>query len=181
MMVVCWVGLAIAASAQRYWGSQTVQISFFSSTPIENIEAHSQTAATLLNTETNEIAVQININSFRFRKELMQEHFNENYLESDQFPYGTFSGKINERIDWSKAGNYNVTATGKLTIHGKTQERTIVGKLTIKPQKIIIDSQMEVLLADYNITVPKIVFQKIAERISVSLKATLTPRPNDTK
>lgn len=181
IILACLVNLVTIAYTQKYWDSQSVQISFFSTTPVEDIEAHAQNATMLLDTETNEVATRIKINSFKFHKELMQEHFNENYLESEKFPYGSFSGKINEKIDWNKPGAYAVTVTGKLTIHGKTQERTIAGNLKIEAGKITIHSKFEVLLVDHQITVPKIVFHKIAERINVSLSATVTPRHDNKK
>lgn len=174
-ILLCLLSLRAESFAQKYWSSQSAEVSFFSDAPLENIKAISQTAGILIDTETNEIAVKIGIKSFKFQKELMQEHFNENYMESEKFPYGTFSGKINDPIDWRKSGKYQVTATGKLTIHGVTQDRTLSGTLKVEPDKISLDSKFDVLLVNHNITIPKIVFQKIAERIDVSLKAKMLP------
>jgi polyisoprenoid-binding protein YceI len=85
-------------------------------------------AQSVINTTTGEIAVKVPIKSFVFENGLMQEHFNENYLESDKHPFATFKGKINESIDWTKPGNYPVSATGKLNLHGVERDQTIKGQ-----------------------------------------------------
>ena len=107
--------------------AKTCEISFFSSSPLENIEAINKAAKPLLNIATNDIQIKIAISAFVFAKPLMQEHFNENYMESDKFPNAIFKGKINEKLDWTKDGEYKVTVTGKLSIHGVEKDRTIDG------------------------------------------------------
>ena len=105
----------------------------------------------------------------------MQEHFNENYMESEKYPMGTFKGKIMEVIDYTKNGTYDVTAKGQLTLHGVTLPRDLKGKLTVENQKISLISSFEVKLVDYKIDIPKIVFAKIAEVISVKTKYNFSP------
>src|SRR5687767_6559813 len=114
------------ASAQLYT-AKSGTASFFSEAPLENIEAHSNSVQSILNTATKSVAFIITIRSFQFKKDLMQEHFNEKYLESDKFPNATYSGKINEDIDLSADGTYNVTSTGKITMHGQEKEITAPG------------------------------------------------------
>lgn len=154
--------------AQQLFTATTSEITFFSDAPLEDIEAVNKASQSLLNTGTREIAVKVPIKSFVFPKSLMQEHFNENYLESDKFPYALFKGKINEAIDFAKAGTYDVTATGKLTIHGVERDQTLKGKLTVMPGKMNLNATFEVLLADHKIKIPEVVFMKIAEKIAVS-------------
>jgi hypothetical protein len=84
----------------------------------------------------------------------MQEHFNENYVESEKFPYAIFKGKLNEKIDFSKDGEYKTTATGKLTIHGVEKERTIEGTVMVKGGEIIMNSSFKVTFAEHNIVIP---------------------------
>src|SRR5689334_16420423 len=99
-------------------------VSFFSVAPIENIDAHSSSLNSELDIATNEIVFVVPINSFQFKKPLMQQHFNEKYMESDKYPEATYKGKINEKIDWTKNGTYKITSTGTLTVHGVSKDRT---------------------------------------------------------
>src|SRR5690242_744137 len=101
--------------------------SFYSEAPLENIEANSSSVQSILNTTTKSVAFIISIRSFQFKKDLMQEHFNEKYMESDKFPNATYSGKINEDLDLSKDGTYDVTSTGKITMHGQEKQITVPG------------------------------------------------------
>ena len=105
----------------------------------------------------------------------MQEHFNENYMESAKYPNAKFSGKINEKVDYTKNGEYKVTCTGTLTIHGVAQPTTISGTLKINEGKVHLDSKFAVKLKDFKIEVPKLVFQNIAESIDVTMTATYSP------
>ncbi|MBI3501568.1 MAG: YceI family protein [Bacteroidetes bacterium] len=159
--------------AQIYTG-KSYEISFFSHGPIEDIAATSKSAQVMLNTAKNEIAVKVTIKGFEFEKKLMQEHFNEKYMESDKFPYATFSGKIKDTIDYKKDGVYKVSVTGKLNIHGVEKERTIPGTITVKGGEITIDSKFPVALKDHNIEIPSLVTQNIAEIVETKINSTLT-------
>ncbi len=149
--------------------------SFFSAAPLENIEAKNTSIKGILNTSTKEVHLIIPIRQYKFEKALMEEHFNENYLESEKFPNATYDGVINESIDFTKDGVYEVTSTGKLNIHGVDQQRTEKGKLTIKGDEISLETEMKVKLADFKIEIPKLVFQNIAEVVDVKFSATLKP------
>ena len=106
----------------------------------------------------------------------MQEHYNENYMESEKFPQATFIGKVNETVDYKANGTHSVTITGKLNIHGVEQPRTISGTIEIKDGKIIIDSKFDVKLVDHKIKVPTSVIEKIAEVIQVTYHSELVPK-----
>jgi hypothetical protein len=164
----------IASFGQIYM-AKTCEISFFSESPLENIEAINKAAKPILNTATGDIQVKIPISSFVFAKPLMQEHFNENYMETDKFPAAFFRGKINEKIDYGKDGEYKVTATGKITIHGVEKDKTIEGTLTVKGEQIMIQTKFMVHVADFKIEVPSLYVQNIAEDVAVKLNATLEP------
>jgi polyisoprenoid-binding protein YceI len=156
--------------AQPYYKSnQSNKISFYSKAPLEDIHAVNKDATSIIDIATRNVAFKVPIKSFKFENALMQEHFNENYMHSDKYPEGTFAGKIIEYIDLKKDGEYDVTATGKLTIHGVTQNRTIKGKLIIKNKTAIIDCKFDVFLKDHQIKIPKMVVQKIAEKIEVTV------------
>lgn len=142
---------------------------------MENIEAVNKAAKPILNTATGDIQIKIPIKGFTFEKPLMQEHFNENYMESEKFPDAFFKGKINEKIDYTKDGEYKTTATGKVTIHGVEKERTLDGTLTIKGGQITIETKFMVHVVDHNIKVPSLYVKNIAEDVIVKLNATLDP------
>lgn len=160
--------------AQIYM-AKSCEISFFSSSPLEDIQAINKAAKPIVNTATSDVAVKIVISGFQFEKPLMQEHFNENYMESEKFPNATFKGKINEKIDWTKDGEHKVTVTGKLMIHGVEKDRTINGIVKIKGQEITISSKFNVHIADHGIQVPSLYVQNIAEDVEVKLNAVLEP------
>lgn len=166
---------SLATSGQPVMISKSAEITFFSEAPVENIEAKNNSVNSIVNTNTGEIAFMVSIRGFKFEKELMQEHFNEKYLESDKFPQATFKGKILDSLDWTKDGVYPVTATGTLTIHGIEKAVTEKASLEIKGKEIHLSGQMLVAIADYNISIPKLLFQNIADTIKVQLKSDYVP------
>lgn len=152
------------------------EVSFFSSAPLEDISAKNNRVISMLNTETGELVVRVPINQFDFPNKLMQQHFNENYMESEKYPYGTFKGKLNEGIDFSKPGTYEATANGVLNIHGVDQKRSLNGKVIVgQDGKVQLQTKFTVALADHKIDIPRIVFNKIAEKIAVSANFSYQP------
>lgn len=172
--LVVAVGTAKAQSASLY-ATNSGQTDFFSETPVENITAINKAGQCIVNTATAELVVRIPIKEFDFPNKLMQEHFNETYLESEKYPTATFKGKLNEKIDFSKEGSYDVTATGTLTIHGVAKNRTMKGKLDVRNGQITLVTDFDVALTDHNIEVPKLVFMKIAQVIKIKNRYLLTP------
>lgn len=162
-----------SANAQPFYKSEkgSNQISFYSKAPLEDIQAVNKDATSIIDVSTRNVAFKVPIKSFQFENKLMQEHFNENYMHSDKYPDGTFTGKIINYIDLKKDGEYEVTVSGKLTIHGVTKDRTIPGKIKIQNKKAIIDCKFDVFLKDHNIEIPTMVVKKIAEKIEVTLHA----------
>lgn len=149
----------------------TGSISFRSDAPLELIKASSNLLKGVFNAEKKQFAFIIDIKSFKgFNSPLQKEHFNENYLESDTYPYASFEGKIIEDIDFHKDGIYNIRAKGNLSIHGVIQERIIKCDITIKNGVISIKSNFTILLADHNIAIPKVVHEKLASEIKVEVK-----------
>ncbi len=159
------------------WMTRMGKISFYSSTPVENIEAVNNQISALLETQTGDVAFVVPIRGFKFEKALMQEHFNENYMESEQFPKATFKGTIveYEKVDFTKYGKYIVTVKGQLTIHGVTKFVTITGALQVEKNSTTIASKFLVKPADYNIKIPSIAASKIAEKIEVTVDCKLNP------
>lgn len=146
-------------------------ISFFSSTPLEDIEAVNNQVASILNTDTGELVFQVLMRSFRFEKKLMEEHFNENYVESEKYPKSTFSGKIlnlND-IDLQKDGEHIVNVEGELTIHGVSRNIKEAGMLKIENGNISASSVFIVKPEDYKIEIPNVVRENIAKEIEVKV------------
>lgn len=167
-----WV-VALEGTAQKCIAEKS-SITFFSDALIEDIKATNVKGASMLNVETNDLVFSIPIRDFQFAKKLMQEHFNEKYLESDKYPKATFSGKL-LNFNSSQSGKQSVQAKGKLTIHGVTREVEIDGTAT-KDDKITIASKFILKLADYKVEIPQLMFQNIAEEIEVTLEFTYKPQ-----
>lgn len=149
------------------------KVYFKSDAPLELIEATSTDLKGLVDFEKATFAFTIASNTFEgFNSKLQREHFNENYLESAQFPKSSFSGKIIEEINPENNGLYEIRTKGILFIHGVEQERIIRAQVKIEDGLIYIKSSFSVLLQEHNITIPKVVYQKIAEEIFVEIEAT---------
>jgi hypothetical protein len=158
--------------AQNF-GTKNAEVVIFSSTPIEDIKAVANKGVGVFIGKSKEIAFQIPIKNFAFAKGLMQEHFNENYMESDKFPYAKFKGNVQQEIDLLKDGTFPVSVKGVLNVHGVDRPRTIPGQIEIKNGTLRITTRFDVACADHNIKIPTLVVTKVAEIIKVSLDATL--------
>jgi hypothetical protein len=150
------------------------RVTFRSDAPLELITANSQQLKGIIDPTKKTFAWSVDIKTFEgFNGPLQREHFNENYLESNKYPRATFTGKIIEQIDFQTNGTYTVRAKGTLTIHGVAQERIIKSTVTVKRGVVRIQSAFMVPLADHQINIPRVVYQKIAEDISVAIDAEL--------
>lgn len=174
MLVAVMVCGLTTAYAQKYM-TRTGKVTFFSSTPLENIEAFNNETAAVLDAATGDFVFQAPIKSFRFEKALMQEHFNENYMESSKYPKAEYKGKISDlgNVNFTKNGTYNVTTKGKLTIHGVTNDVTLPGTVVVKDKTITINSDFKVVPQDYEIKIPGLVENKIAKEIEVTVNSIL--------
>ncbi len=166
-MVLCF-----RAEAQGLLIDKASRISFFSEAPLENISAVTEKASSALDTGRYEMAFKVAINTFEFKKRLMQEHFNENYMESNRFPHATFNGKINEPIDWHRDGTYPVSVVGMLDIHGVEKRYVIPATITVKGASVAATAKFNVRVADHDVKIPRIVIKNIAEVVEVTVSAT---------
>ncbi|WP_246141733.1 YceI family protein [Phaeodactylibacter luteus] len=165
-----------ALLSQRYLLNEG-EAYFRSDAPLELIEARSKALRGVIDPEARAFAFSVPMSSFEgFNSPLQREHFNENYLESDVYPVATFSGRIIEEVDFSVPGDYVVRAKGKLNIHGIEQERIIKSELKVDGSGVHLKSDFTVLLEEHGISIPKIVYQKIAEEIAVRVEGTLAPQ-----
>jgi polyisoprenoid-binding protein YceI len=144
----------------------------------EKIEALSNSATCILDVSTGEMAWQVLLKGFKFEKALMQEHFNENYVESDKFPKATFKGMITNlsEVNLSKDGTYNAVVTGKMNLHGVEKDLTTNGAVTVGGGKIRINAGFGLLLSDYNISIPSVVSGNIAKEAKILIDAALEPK-----
>ncbi len=146
-------------------------ISFFSKSPLENISAKNNQVMSVLNVQTGDMQFSVIIKNYHFEKSLMEEHFNENYLESNKFPKSTFKGKLSDlsKIDFTKDGTYNVVVNGDLNLHGVTKNIAAPGIIIVKNGLVSASSTFKIKLADYDISIPKLVKDNIAESIEISV------------
>ena len=153
-------------------------IKFYSETPVENIEAKTNEASSVIDLSNGEFVCQVLMKSFHFEKALMQEHFNENYVESEKYPKAIFKGKIN---DWStfpglkKDGEIEMTISGSLTVHGIEKPLETKVTLIIKNGKVSMNSKFTVSPSDFEIEIPGAVVDKISKEIEVTFKANYSP------
>lgn len=164
------------AWTQTLYGTSSGEVSFYSDTPLETIEALNQKSGAIINSDTREVAVQMRITDFIFPNKLMQEHFNENYMESEKYPTATFKGKIKEQVDFTIPGTYPVTADGVLTIHGVAQPVTVKGNIASTGKDLKLEFKFQVRPEEFQIEVPSLVITKIAEEIDVSGRMLLVKR-----
>lgn len=159
------------AGAQDILITKRGQVSFFSKTPLENIDAQNNEVSSVLNKQNGEIVFAVLIKGFHFERALMEEHFNENYMESDKFPKSIFRGKVNNitSVDIVKDGSYAVTADGDLTIHNITKKVNLSGTILVKAGQPELHCKFKIVLKDYNIQIPSLVADKIEETINVSV------------
>ncbi len=176
LFVLSFVLFGFSIQKGKYHTS-TGKISFFSTTPVEDIDAVNNKVTSFINTDDGGIVFSMSITDFVFKKSLMQTHFNENYMESEKYPKSLFKGKITNlpAVKFETNGTYNATIEGELTIHNVTKPVKVTGTIEVKDKKIIAKAKFPVKLADYNIEIPKVVFQKIAETIEVTVDMAYDP------
>jgi polyisoprenoid-binding protein YceI len=173
IILLAWLSI-LNQTGQGLYACKNAQISLFSSAPIEDISAKTSSGTSVYNAATGDLVFSVAINTFKFRKALMQEHFNSDYMESDKYPHATFKGKVQEHPDVSKDGSYPITVTGELDVHNVKQTRTIPGTLTVSGGVITMKSEFMVKCADHHIEIPRLVFHNIAETLKINVTATYT-------
>ncbi len=160
-------------NAQSIQMTKTGKISFYSRSKVEKVEAENNEVSSILNTKTGDFVFAVLLKSFHFTRALMEEHFNENYAESNIYPKSVFKGKITKpfmnAMDFTKDGSYPVTVEGDLTMHGVTRQISCPGIITVKGGKINANSKFSIQLKDYNISIPSLVGDKISKEIDITV------------
>lgn len=163
--------ISFVGNAQTKLITKTGKVTFEASVPaFEEVKAKNENVTCIINTETGEIASLVLMKSFRFKVALMEEHFNENYIESDKYPKGTFKGKI-DNFDISKltAAAKEYTIIGKLELHGKSKQISIPAKIKKTKEGVEIISNFDVNTDDFGIEIPSVVSKKVAKKVAVTL------------
>jgi polyisoprenoid-binding protein YceI len=173
-LIILLLVISSSTSAQKHL-TKNGRVRFYSETPMEKIEAINSQVNSALDVSTGDFVFKVLIKSFEFEKALMQEHFNENYMESGKYPNATFSGKISnlKDINFKKDGSYTAIVEGNLTIHGITKKVAEKGTIEVKNGQIISKAVFNIKPKDFNISIPGAVVAKIAESIQVNVDATL--------
>lgn len=171
------ITLSVSLSFAQKHFTRSANISFFSDTPMEKIEAHNHQATSVVDLEKNEMVFSVLMKSFEFEKALMQEHFNEKYVESDKFPKAQFKGtfKSDTNVDLKKDGNYPVEISGTMNLHGVDKPMSTKGVFTVKAGKLTGKADFKLKLADYDIAVPSVVKENIAEEVKITVDAAYEP------
>lgn len=176
-LTLSFLMFSFISRAQDKYYTKNAKINFFSETPLEDIEAKNSSSVSVLDSKSGSLQFSVLIKGFEFKNEEMQEHFNEDYMESDKFPKAEFKGQLvnNASVNYKKPGTYNVQVKGLMTIHGITKEVQTGGTLKVDNDNIKANSVFNIALADYGIKISKLVSDKIAKTIKITVDAKLDP------
>jgi hypothetical protein len=177
VVLVLYLALPWVVFSQGKYLTNNGVISFYSHTVIEDITAVNNEVAAVIDGQSGEIAIILKMMDFQFKKKMMQEHFNENYVESEIFPKATFSGFIlnNMDIDYSTPGLYEVKVKGEMFIHGKTKSVSAEGTVEVSAGGIVCRTNFKLNPEDYNIKIPGTVRKNISEQMEITAELTCEP------
>jgi polyisoprenoid-binding protein YceI len=173
LLIVAGVVIGFLAHAQKFTSDKTY-VKFFSDAAIEDITAENTKSSSIFNEATGDVVFSIPIKEFEFAKSLMKEHFNEKYMETEQFPKSTFQGKISG-YQSTTTGEQKATAIGKMTIHGVTQDIQIPGTMVNANGLLTMKAKFMVKLVDYKIKIPQLLWKNIAEEVEVTVEFNYKP------
>ncbi|HLF34121.1 MAG TPA: YceI family protein [Cyclobacteriaceae bacterium] len=176
LLQVLLIALPFAISAQKHI-TKNGYIEFYGKTPLEEIKAGNNQVASILDVSTGEIVFQVLMKSFHFERALMEEHFNENYVESEKFPKSVFKGRITNLsdIDFAKPGVYTAQVEGDLTLHNISKKISQTGTIEIIKDGIVAKSNFKIKPEDYDIQIPSVVRDKIAKEMDVTVNMKYNP------
>jgi polyisoprenoid-binding protein YceI len=171
VIIITALCLQSSSFAQTRYFSKDGKISFYSKAPMENIEAHNNKAVSVIDLSSGAMEFSVLMKGFEFEKAKMQEHFNENYVESDKYPKASYVGKIENlsSLKIKQDGSYPVKITGKLTMHGVTKDQSAEAVITVKGGNISAVSDLTITLQDYNVQIPSLVAEKISKTVKITV------------
>ena len=173
-IALCLFLLSPVAGMTQKFISEKSTIMFFSKATIEDIAAKNEKSMAMLDMTSGEVAFSVPVKEFVFEKSLMQEHFNEKYMETEKYPKATFQGKL-VGLTAGASGTQAVRAQGKLTLHGVTRDVDVPGTLEVKDDRVTMNAKFVVTLEDYNVKRPQVLWKNIAESVEVTVDFTLKP------
>jgi len=176
LLLIFFLNILLALNAQKYM-TKNGYIGFFSHTSMEDIKGDNNQVVGAIDISTGEMVFQAVIKSFHFDRALMEEHFNENYMESDKIPKSSFKGKITNlsSVDFSKNGTYDVTVEGDLTIHDVTNRISTKGTIEVVSGGINANAKFNIVPEDYKISIPGVVRDKINKNLEVTVAMKYAP------
>jgi len=166
----------IGYSQTRYF-TKTGVVSFSAGTPVEDIDGINKSASCVIDIPSTQVEVAVLVKGFEFKRGLMQEHFNENYLESEKYPKAFYKGKINDltKVDFKKDGKYEVSSTGTLDMHGIKKEIEVPAVFVVEKGIPTATINFSVVLADYKVEIPSAVKDKISKTAAINVVLDLKP------
>ena len=177
-LIIIYLLFSTQVLAQQFYTNKG-KISFFSEAPLEDISAVNENVSAIIDSQTGGFAFRVKIVDFTFPNSLMQEHFNESYLESEKYPLSTFTGVIDDFSDLDLSNEQNLVVNGSLSMHGISKVAQMKANAKMINDELHISSTFDVALKDYDIDIPKIMIYKIAETIAVTVEIKLSKRNNE--
>ena len=177
-LIIIYLLFSTQVLAQQFYTNKG-KISFFSEAPLEDISAVNENVSAIIDSQTGGFAFRVKIVEFTFPNSLMQEHFNESYLESEKYPLSTFTGVIDDFSDLDLSNEQNLVVNGSLSMHGISKIAQMKANAKMINDELHISSTFDVALKDYDIDIPKIMIYKIAETIAVTVEIKLSKRNNE--
>lgn len=177
ILILAGLCLSQESFTQNRYFTKTGKISFFSDAPMEKIEAVNRSVSAVLDSKTGQLQFLVLMKGFEFRKALMQEHFNENYIESDKYPKAQFKGVIqnNAQINYTRPGNYEAIVKGTLSLHGQEKEMETKGTIIVQPGHLQAEAVFWIKLGDYQVSIPSLVKDKVSENVRITVTCLLDP------
>ena len=162
--------------SQKKYFTKNGHIAFIAGTLVEDVDGANSATTSVFDAATGQIEFAVLVKGFEFKRALMQEHFNENYMESDKYPKAIFSGKITniDKVNFSKDGVYPVTVKGTLDMHGVKKAIETAGTMKVSGETVASDAAFTVLLSDYNIDIPSLVKDKISKTANIKVNCNYT-------
>lgn len=172
LIVLCFITASTLLNGQGQYLANEGHIKFFSHSALEDITADNNKVASVIDAASGEVAIIVVMTNFQFEKNLMQEHFNENYVESEKYPKATFNGKIanNSEVNYSSKGTYPVRIEGNMKIHGVSKPINVEGSIEVTDGGIISKAKFMLNPEEYKIKIPKVVRKNIAENLEISIE-----------
>lgn len=171
ILIVTAFFLIQTSFAQKRYFTKTGTVSFNAGTALEDIDGINKSTTCVFDATSGQVEFALLVKGFEFKSSLMQEHFNENYMESDKYPKSNFKGKITniDKVNFQKDGTYPVTVKGTLEIHGVKKEIETTGTFKVSGETVSSTAEFTVVLEDYKIDIPGVVKDKISKTAKIKV------------